>query len=52
MKFKRKHLAEALNMNNRGVKHFTKNKLQKVIVSEEQLNRLNNDFREMTKRNK
>ena len=40
MKFKRKHLAEALNMNNRGVKHFTKNKLQKVIVSEEQLNRL------------
>jgi len=27
-------------MNNRGVKHFTKNKSQKVIVSEEQLNRL------------
>ena len=40
MKFKRKHLAEALNMTDNGIKHFTTNKSQKVVVSEEQLNRL------------
>ena len=40
MRFKRKHLAEALNIDNRGVKHFTKNKSQKVVVSEAQLTRL------------
>ena len=40
MRFKRKHLAEALNIDNRGIKHFTKNKSQKVVVSEAQLTRL------------